>query len=65
MSGFDFATVINAYWRGRQEGDDDLKSNAIRWLHGEFNTNAEARQALIVGVIIDDSTCTTTSSFTE
>ena len=56
VHGFDFATVINAYWRGHQEGDDERKSNAIRWLRGEFNTKTEARQALNVRVIIDDST---------
>ena len=56
VHGFDFATVINAYWRGHQDGNDELKSNAIRWLRGEFNTKTEARQALNVRVIIDDST---------
>ena len=56
VHGFDFATVINAYWRGHQEGDDELKSNAIRWLRGEFNTKTEARAALNVRVIIDDAT---------
>ena len=56
VHGFDFATVINAYWRGHQEGDDDLKSNTIRWLRGEFNTKTEARGALNVRVIIDDAT---------
>ena len=56
VHGFDFATVINAYWRGHQEGNDELKSNAIRWLRGEFNTKTEARAALNVRVIIDDTT---------
>ena len=54
VHGFDFATVVNAYWRGHQDGNDELKSNAIRWLRGEFNTKTEARQALNVRVIIDD-----------
>ena len=54
VHGFDFATVINAYWRGHQSGDDELKNSAIRWLRGEFNTKTEARQALNVRVIIDD-----------
>ena len=54
VHGFDFATVVNAYWRGHQDGDDELKSNAIRWLRGEFNTKTEARQALNVRVIVDD-----------
>ena len=53
---FDFATVINAYWRGHREGNDQLKTDAIRWLWGEFNTKTEARAALNVRVIIDDTT---------
>jgi len=54
VHGFDFATVINAYWTGHQTGDEDRKSAALRWLRGEFNTKSEARQALGVRVIIDD-----------
>ena len=56
VHGFDFASVINAYWHGHLHDDDELKDNAIRWLRGEFNTKTEARQALNVRVIIDDST---------
>jgi len=54
VHGFDFAKVINAYWKGHQSGDDDLKGSALRWLRGEFSTKTEARQALDVRVIIDD-----------
>ena len=54
VHGFDFATVINAYWRGHQNGDDELKGAALRWLRGEYSTKTEARQALDVRVIIDD-----------
>lgn len=54
VHGFDFAKVINAYWKGHQSGDDDLKGSALRWLRGEFNTKTEARQTLDVRVIIDD-----------
>ena len=54
IHGFDFAAVINAYWNGHQSGNDELKGAALRWLRGEFNTKAEARQALNVRVIIDD-----------
>jgi hypothetical protein len=54
VHSFDFATVIKAYWDGYQNGDDELKSAAIRWLRGEYNTKTEARKALNVRVIIDD-----------
>jgi hypothetical protein len=52
--GYDFATVVEAYWRGSDEGSEELKSNALRWLRGEFSTKTEARQALGVRNIIGD-----------
>lgn len=54
VHGFDFATVMNAYWGGHQSDDDTRKDNALRWLRGEFATKAEAKEALGVRVIIDD-----------
>jgi hypothetical protein len=56
VHGFDFATVINSYWRGHQTGNDELKGAALRWLRGEYSTKTEARQTLNVRVIIDDET---------
>lgn len=53
VHGFDFAQVINAYFRGYLMGDDTLKNNAIRWLRGEFPNKTEASQALGVKAIID------------
>ena len=40
------AEVIAAYWQGHDEGNDRLKSDAVRWLRGEFATRADARKAL-------------------
>jgi hypothetical protein len=54
VHGFDFGTVIIAYWRGYRLDDDELKNAALRWLRGEFNTKTEAKAALGVRVIIDD-----------
>ncbi len=54
VHGFDFGTVISAYWRGYRQDDDNLKNSALRWLRGEFTTKIEAKQALGVRVIIDD-----------
>jgi hypothetical protein len=53
--GYDFAQVIGAYWRGHDIGDEQLKSSAVRWLRGEFTTRTDARAALGVRTIIDDS----------
>lgn len=55
VNGFDFAEVIEAYWRGFQDGNEQLKSDAIRWLRGEFSTKTDARAALGVRNIIDDA----------
>jgi hypothetical protein len=54
VHGFDFGSVIVAYWRGYRLDDDNLKNASLRWLRGEYNTKTEARAALGVRVIIDD-----------
>ena len=55
VHGFDFAQVINGYYRGYFSGNDALKSDALRWLRGEINTKTEAKKTLEVNSIIDDS----------
>ncbi len=55
VGGYDFAEVINAYWEGHNNGNEELKSDAIRWLRGEFSTKTDARNALGVRTIVDDS----------
>ena len=55
VMGYDFATVIAAYWRAHETDDDTLKDNAIRWLRGEFNAKLDARRALGVREIISDA----------
>ena len=56
VHGFDFASVIRNYWYGYLRDQTELKDNALRWLRGEFDSRAEAKAALGVRVIIDDST---------
>lgn len=55
VSGYDFADVIAAYCKGFEEGNEQLKADAIRWLRGEFTTKTDARAALGVRTIIDDA----------
>lgn len=55
VMGYDFATVIAAYWRAYETDDDTLKDNAIRWLRGEFAAKSDARRALGVREIIGDA----------
>ena len=55
VGGYDIVTVLRAYWRGSETGNDDLKSAALRWLRAEYSTKTEARSALGVRNIIEDS----------
>ena len=55
VSGYDFAAVIKTYWRASEEGDEERKTAALRWIRGEYSTKTEARQALGVRTIIDDA----------
>lgn len=55
VAGYDFAAVVAAYWRGHNDGNESLKIDAIRWMRGEFTTKTDARQALGVRTIVDDS----------
>jgi hypothetical protein len=54
--GYDFAAVVGAYWRGHDSGNDRLRTDAVRWLRGEFTSRVDARAALGVRTIVDDST---------
>ncbi|MHB1152478.1 MAG: ATP-binding protein [Eubacteriales bacterium] len=56
VHGFDFSRILLAYWRGWNEGNDDLKSSAMRWLRGEYNTKSDAYSELGVRNIITDDT---------
>jgi P-loop Domain of unknown function (DUF2791) len=56
VNGFEFATVIIAYWNAYRNDDEIKKDSVLRWLRGEFATKTEARAALGVRVIIDDDT---------
>lgn len=52
--GFAFSNVIDSYWKGMKNGDDALKTSALRWLRGEYANKTEAKRELPVDSIIDD-----------
>lgn len=56
VGGFDFASVVTAYYRAYLDGDDTKMSACLRWLRGEYSTKTEARGALgmPISTIIDD-----------
>lgn len=55
VGGYAFAEVIGKYWEAHRDGDEILEDAAIRWLRGEYGAKTEARKALDVRTIIDDS----------
>lgn len=54
VAGYDFAEVVVRYWQGFEEGNEELKAAALRWLRAEFSLKTEAR-VLGVRSIVDDS----------
>lgn len=56
IGGFDFATVLTAYYKAYISEDEEKKSACLRWFRGEYSSKTEARHALglHVGGIIDD-----------
>lgn len=55
VGGYDFAQVIEAYWRGHDSGNEDLKESALRWLRGEYTTKSDARTHLGVRTVVGDA----------
>jgi len=55
VGGYDFAKVIDAYWKGHETDNEGLKSNAVRWLRAEYTTKTDARKDLDVRTIISDN----------
>ncbi|MGY4111928.1 ATP-binding protein [Aeribacillus sp. SP014] len=53
--GYDFSRILNLYFKGFVEDDNELQRQAIRWLRGEYSTKTEARADLGVRTIIDDN----------
>lgn len=55
VGGYDFAHVIEAYWRAHDTGNEDLKESALRWLRGEYTSKTDARTHLGVRTIVNDA----------
>lgn len=53
VHGYDFGSVLAAYYQGYSDNNEEMKASAIRWLRGEFSTKTEAFAALKVRSIID------------
>ena len=55
VDGYDFAEVIAKYWQALESDNEDRKTAALRWLRGEYTTKTDAKAALGVRNIVDDS----------
>lgn len=54
VNGFDFAQVINLYWKALKSENEELKRNAQRWLRGEYRLKTDVKRDLGVSAIISD-----------
>jgi len=54
IGGFDFACVVNLFYKSSQTGDDEKKGCCLRWLRGEYITRTDAKKDLGVSSIIND-----------
>ncbi len=54
VGAFDFARVIDRYYKAWRDGDEHLQSECLRWLRGEFPTKTEARSTLGVSGVVND-----------
>ena len=54
VHGFEFAKVINIYFRGYLDSNDEQKNMALKWLRGEYNNKTEAKNELGINLIISD-----------
>lgn len=55
VHGFDFAKLLNMYYRAYMSGDDETKAKVVKWFRGEYSHKTEAKKELGVDIIISDS----------
>ena len=55
VSGYDFVRVLQRYYQGYAEHNEELQECALRWLRAEYTTKTEANRDLGVRSIIEDS----------
>ena len=54
ISGFEFAKAVVAYWRAYRQGDEAMKSSALKWFRGEYVTRRDAKADLDINYIVTD-----------
>ncbi len=54
VHGFDFAHVLQLYYRSYIDGDDELKGRVVKWFRGEYATKTEVRRELGITMMVSD-----------
>lgn len=54
VDGYDFAEVIAKYYQGYEEGNDELKQAAVRYLRGEYSSKTAVKADLGVRNMVTD-----------
>ncbi|MCM1578877.1 MAG: ATP-binding protein [Ruminococcus sp.] len=54
VHGFDFARLLNLYYRSYADGNDEMKACVVKWFRGEYSTKTEAKNELGVNIIVTD-----------
>ena len=54
VHGFDFARLLQIYYRSYIDGDDEAKGRVVKWFRGEYANKTEARRELGVGIVVGD-----------
>ncbi|MDR1193531.1 MAG: ATP-binding protein [Peptococcaceae bacterium] len=56
VNGFEFARAVAIYWQSYRQGDEAMKSKALRWFRGEYPSRKEAKDDLGINFIVTDET---------
>ncbi len=54
VHGFDFARLLNIYYRSYIDGDDESKAKVVKWFRGEYANKTQAKVELNVNIVITD-----------
>lgn len=54
VNGFEFARAVMLYYNAYNSGDDNTKSNVVKWFRGEYGTKTEAKNDLQINFIVTD-----------
>jgi hypothetical protein len=54
VNGFEFAKALILYYDGYRDGDDEKKSNVLRWFRAEYSNKTEAKAAVGINFVITD-----------